>query len=754
MDIPKQIEEIISHRQKKLPQIQQMNNHLDDVNNVILKLEKVCQDAISEKPKTYASLFNQYPEIIENLRLINTKPFHQKYEKVQETLNQLHNRFSREHIHISFVGRAGQGKSLVMQKISGLSGDIIPSSNGSDCTGAKSIITNQNTNEVHAEITFYNKKEYKDIVNKYIQEIFGNETYKINSVEEISDLKQYNLETEVASNAQKQSLFIQLNKYIEHSDTVLPLLGTTQTIPAKDIESYVAQYSNRDKSHKYYKYLGVKVANIKCQFPFSQCGKIVLVDTIGLGDTALNIREKMLSTVSEDSDAIVMMTRPDPQRPSVVQYDIDIVNDIGERMSPEYTSKMLFWIINQVSEGEGKNIDGIPEFLSRLQRMHGFPVADYLVVDCNDKNTVEHKLLIPILEKLPNNLPQMDEMLLKHAEEQLLELYREYHEISSKVNKAFNASIDQDVRREFDKTIRNTYGRMTNGIRELYVNEPYGKLRDEPCEQFKLEAEKKINKMITHIPSKEQVLKMLNDGSVNQHNIYERVTDEMRLFIINDFLELNQTLHNMVVEMKKNIVYILSSSSGGKLEGLITISPENAELWLKEFEQLISTYPNFHLMFEAVKKLNDFDLRMESFLIYKIRAQLDIIDISVCKQGPALRGDLSQKDVLADDIIFWLKHNMIIIHDNIQKELEPLYSYPNSTLWAVVKDFYDRIVYACDKDESDVQTEWRYLYEDFIPKIWSQEYKKYQTQKGFAKEWNDLIESVYQYDKKTMFQFN
>ena len=52
MDIPKQIEEIISHRQKKLPQIQQMNNHLDDVNNVILKLEKVCQDAISEKPKT------------------------------------------------------------------------------------------------------------------------------------------------------------------------------------------------------------------------------------------------------------------------------------------------------------------------------------------------------------------------------------------------------------------------------------------------------------------------------------------------------------------------------------------------------------------------------------------------------------------------------------------------------------------------------------------------------------------------------
>lgn len=754
MNIPKQIDEIVLHRQEKLPQIQQMIERLENVNNVIQKLEKVCQDASSEKPQIYESLFNQCPEIAENLRLVNTKSFRQRYEKVQETLIQLYNRFSRKQIHISFVGRAGQGKSLVMQKISGLSGDIIPSSNGSDCTGTKSIITNQDTTGVHAEIIFYSKNEYKDIVNKYIQEIFGNGTYEINSVEEISVLKQCNLEAKVESNAQKQSLFLQLNKYIEHSDVVLPLLGTTQTIPAEEIESYVAQYSHLDKSHKYYKYLGVKVANIKCQFPFSQCGKIVLVDTIGLGDTALDIREKMLSTVSEDSDAIVMMTRPDPQRPSIVQYDIDIVNDIGAKMSSEYTNKMLFWIINQVSEGEGKNIDGISEFLSRLKRMRDFPVADYLVVDCNDKNAVERKLLVPILEKLPNNLPQMDEMLLKQAEGQLIELYWEYHEISSKVNKAFNASIDQDVRREFDKIIRETYGKMTDSIRELYVNEPYGKLRDEPCKQFKLEAKKKIDKMITHIPPKEKVLKMLNDGSVNQHNIYERVTDEMRLFIINDFLELNQTLHNMVVEMKKNIVYILSSPSGGKLKGLITTSPENAELWLKEFEQLISTYPNFHLIFEAVKKLNDFDLRMESFLIYRIRAQLDIIDISVCKQGPALRGDLSQKDVLADDIIFWLKHNMIIIHDNIQKELEPLYSYPNSTLWAVVKDFYDRIVYACDENESNVQTAWRYLYEDFIPKIWSQEYKEYQIQKGFAKEWNDLIESVYQYDKKTMFQFN
>ncbi|OUQ62058.1 hypothetical protein B5E53_18340 [Eubacterium sp. An11] len=753
MNIPKQIDEIVLHRQEKLPQIQQMIERLENVNNVIQKLEKVCQDASFEKPQIYESLFNQCSEIAENLRLINTKSFRQRYEKVQETLNQLYNRFSRKQIHISFVGRAGQGKSLVMQKISGLSGDIIPSSNGSDCTGTKSIITNQDTTGVHAEIIFYSKNEYKDIVNKYIQEIFENGIYEINSVEEISVLKQYSLETKVESNAQKQSLFLQLNKYIEHSDVVLPLLGTTQTIPAEEIESYVAQYSHLDKSHKYYKYLGVKVANIKCQFPFSQCGKIVLVDTIGLGDTALDIREKMLSTVSEDSDAIVMMTRPDPQRPSIVQYDIDIVNDIGAKMSSDYTNKMLFWIINQVSEGEGKNIDGISEFLSRLKRMRDFPVADYLVVDCNDKNAVERDLLIPILEKLPNNLPQMDEMLLKQAEGQLIELYWEYHEISSKVNKAFNASIDQDVKREFDLVIKKTYEKMTNNVREAYVNEPYGKLRAENCKEFEAAAKEKMRNILINIPTKQTILEFLDNGSINQHNAYERLTDKMRILIIDDFLELNKTLEKLVTQMKQCIVNILANENSGRLKYIIVSNPENADMWLKEFIEFTQNYPRYKPITDAIKKLSAFNMSMESFLIYRVRAQLDEIDLSLQAQGPVLQGSLAEKSTLADDIHFWLEHYLEIVYQKIQTELATLYAYPNSTLWAVIKDFYDRIVYSQNKD-IDAKTAWRYLYENSIPQIWREDYKNYQAQKGIAEDWNTLIEEIHKYDNKNLYQFN
>ena len=48
------------------------------------------------------------------------------------------------------------------------------------------------------------------------------------------------------------------------------------------------------KQHRYYKYLAVKKAEISCEFNFADAGKIVLQDTIGLGDTSLGIEEAML----------------------------------------------------------------------------------------------------------------------------------------------------------------------------------------------------------------------------------------------------------------------------------------------------------------------------------------------------------------------------------------------------------------------------------------------------------------------------
>ena len=750
MDIAEKINEIVKKRQEKIPQIIQMQQRLTQINEVVADLENTCQEMLEKNLESSVCIAKENLTIFEQLRTIDTATFHNYYDNVQDLLEQLKIRFSRKQIHISFVGRAGQGKSLVMQNISGLSGEIIPSSNGEDCTGAKSIITNSGDDTVTAEITFYTRKEYKDIVNKYLSEIFGKDVYEIDSVDEIEGLKQKQLQSKIdITSAQKQSLYLQLEKYIEHSAEVIPLLGSVKKIPAEEIESYVAQYNSKYKEQKYFIYLGVKVANILCAFPYKDCGKIVLVDTIGLGATALDIREQMLETVSNDSDVILLMTRPDAQRPRIEQDDIDIVNDISKKMTADYTRRMLFWIINEVNSDVSNNTAGIPFIMETLKKMPDFPVADKLRVDCKDKETVEKKLLVPVLEKLSSNLPEMDDVLLDKAEKSLYRLYQEYHLIANKIGETFKASVDEDAKREFDSKIVDIIGKMTNSVRKLYLEESYGIERRNVCEKLKKASEEKLKNIWKLVPEKEAVMEVLNVGINHQINVYEIFTNQIRIAIINDFLKLNVTLHDLVKKMKQDVLHCLADEDKGKLGRLMKVSTENEDEWLEKMISYLSGYPRYKLIVEALKKLADFDLKMESYLIYRVRNHLDVIDLSVLGRVD-IKGN--SKEEQANDIIFLLEHNLEIVYKSIKEELEPLYSYPNSALWAVVKDFYDRIAYA-KGEKRKVTDEWRYLYEDSIPYIWEDEYRIYQNQKGVSDKWNSLVNRIHKYDDKNKFEF-
>lgn len=752
MNIAQKIEEIVKQRWASLPHVEQMQRQLECVGDVVQRLDMACEEARAEKGAGFGGLFRQCPEVREALQLIHTEKFHDGYTKIEEKLRLLKGRFSREQVHISFVGRAGQGKSLVMQKISGLTGEVIPSADGGDCTGAKSIITNREGDEVFAEIQFYSRMEYVDIVNKYLREIFGDDRYEVGDVEDIFRLRQKGLGSQLdRTSAKKGALYRNLEKYIEHSEDVVPFLGKTLTVPREEIESYVAQCHHADKTQKNYKYLGIKLANIMCRFPYEECGKTVLVDTIGLGDTAMDIREKMLETVSSDSDIILLMTRPDSNRQHVEQDDINIIEDISDKVGAEYTQRMLFWVINRVVSGKGENAGGIQEVLDELKKA-AYPVAACLDVNCMDDLEVKERLLIPVLEKISENLPVMDKILIREAEKQMEELYKVFHDIAGRAGKAFKASVNSDMRREFDGLIAESCSRMSNSIRDLYLGEPYGGMRGQPCKELEEAVQEKLRHIFQWIPEKEDVLTLLNNGTINQHNAYEKLTDQIRLHIINDFLEVNDTLARLVEEMKQHILFCLADKTEGKLANLVPVQDKDADTWLGELVSYLESNEDDMLIVEALRKLIDFNLRMESFLIYRVRAHLDVIDISLLEQPPQIK--FFEKEKMAEDIIFWLGHNLEIVHKRIYDDLKPLYSYPNNALWAAVKDFYDRIVYAKDCNTGrNVQTSWRYLYEDSIPLIWPEECRSYQMTKGVVEEWNALVKEIHKYDNRETFCF-
>lgn len=114
MDIPSKIDKIVEQRQSKLPLVEELKQRLEKVKVSVSKLEKVCQEANSGESKTFGSLFEQHPEIAEQLRFVNTKAFNECYMQTQSILEQLHvmYAFLERKFTLVLLGEQVKGKAL------------------------------------------------------------------------------------------------------------------------------------------------------------------------------------------------------------------------------------------------------------------------------------------------------------------------------------------------------------------------------------------------------------------------------------------------------------------------------------------------------------------------------------------------------------------------------------------------------------------------------------------------------------------
>ena len=702
------------------------------------------------KDSAYQQLFDK-PELLERVKNISTAKFHSVFQDCKRNLSRLAERFSRKELHISFIGRAGQGKSLVMQNISGLSGNVIPSAEGSDCTGAKSIVTNNPAAAfTTAKIEFFSQMEMIETVNNYLENIFHG-AYQVGSIDDIKNLPLAEMRSRLDFTQVKENeLIVQLEKYVLHIGDFEAALGTTREVAEQDIEKYVAQYKSGDTSQKYFTYLGVKLANIICKFPKKDAGKIVLVDTIGLGATSPGTEEKMLDTVENDSDAIIFMFRPDSVRPRLSNDEINIIDTVSKRISPEYAKEMFFRVLNRVTSGKGENANYIPEIQREISNRN-FPVAMVLVADCKSPEEVESELLTPILEQLSRRIGNVDELLINRFNELGEKLHGEYQTIVDALDKILVGAANEDIKRALFPEIENTYRvKILNALRTLYKNNYYA-IREHSCPAWEAASKQSLKYIFKSIPAKSKIISLLNDGTINPHNAVEYCTDLMRIQIINRFLELDATLEILVHETKSEVINILADDDKGRLGKVFPLENHSPEEWIDGFTEKTECAKKYPLLMKALTSLKDFTINVQGFLIYEIRRNLDVIDFSLQPQTPEISTVFGENDHIADEIITWLKLYAEKLHDGIEVTLKKLNSVPNKARFAALKDFYDRATYAGRDETLDVLTQWRYLYEDWMSVIWADKYKRHFSLKGQAVEWDGMIAQFKAQNKNDLF---
>lgn len=745
-NISPKIDSIIKVRNSRIPSVDRAIENLEGCIAAVRKLETMQANCIN-------GTFNADSEIIERIKAISFTNFYTSSNAYKEKLNKLKERFSRKNLHISLVGRARMGKSLVIQRITGLDGSVIPSSDGSDCTGTKSIITNSDRPEVCAEITFYSEYELVAIINTYLENILYNKSMNISSVSQIATLPINEIKLDYSKVKESQYL-AHLKKYVDNISSFVGNLGKTITVTKEHIEEYVAQYSHSDFNTKYYNFLGVKCANILTSFPYSDAGKIVLLDTIGIGTTSLGVEGNMLDIVENDSDAIVFMFRPDSLGPRVSQDEIEVIDKISKRVGPEYAKEMLFWVINKVIEGKGKNIDYIQGVIEQINSS-SFPVSEILQVNCNDKDEVEQKLLLPILEKISSKIEEVDKLIVENARIEGQKVYSEYSTISAAVDTIFYNCTSKNIDRSWGEKFRNTRDELLkNNLRDLYLKK-YDKLRKEPCKKFKDACDIIMKKMFDYIPSEEKVIGILNKGN-DQHRTLLICFDRLRLDIIDAFLSLDNNLSELIFSMKNEVLDIFRNQDKGRLELLVSTDESCADPnnWMEAFLEKTDAINEYSIIAGAFTKFINFECTVQGFLIYEIRDRLDKIDESLQHQLPKMRAGLTEKERLADEIINILSDAVSDIHNELRGVLDKLAKVPNQAMFAAIKDLYDR-TFLENRDSitnEDASIQWEYLYQNWKHIIWKDEFEKEMSVQNRAREINSIVDDIKKRNKQTFFE--
>lgn len=758
MKISEQIDQIIAARHRHLPGIEQKIKELDEIEACIDQLEHVKNQMISPdgdiiEGGAYAALLAQNPDMAWNLQGLDTDGIHVVIGRARKELEECRHRFGRESISLSVIGEARKGKSKVLQAISGLDDLVIPAYESTDCTGASSIIYNEQDGGLKAVVRFKSKRQVMDMAQFYLNTLIPNpaDQIAVNSIEQIRTLNMENILRKVPMGHPGRIVQNYLRKMIDHYDEWAPYAGQTEPLiltRKEEIACFVAQNNGIGEGElgreEYHKYLVVEGCEIYCRFPETETGKINLVDTVGINDHTAGIQEGMLRAVEKESDAVIFMIMPQNGAGGGIPKPVSgIYEQIVEKCGNRNLDKWLFYLINHVEHTSGSYGENTQHCNSakRVIKENGFFGCEHTwIINALDQRAVREDFLLPVLMELSKNLTELDQTYLSQANEVLKSLRAEYAQLCRKAQKvlgsdfAHNTTLFPLINEKTEisrKELRSSLFRL---------KKEWGDKKTQPCPELYEAAAEILDRMRqdyredSYIPPKVDVLDLLESG-VQPHQVYIDYENKIRNQVSKDFLKVDVELRNFVDRMKDQVADILCSQCGFSV---ILRPDENRPMreWLKDFSDSVlddNSYPNIKL---AVDTLYHFDFSVKGFMSYEVQDGLSGLDPDFSNL-PAIVNSQNSLSRTAGNIRSHLMGRICVIADELDSRLGQLFCKPNMALFAEVSELYDRMIYS-----ERVDMEWRNFYAEKAGVLWASDLRQKQAAGVLCQEWMDLVEAL------------
>ncbi|MGB3638162.1 MAG: hypothetical protein WBA39_11400, partial [Rivularia sp. (in: cyanobacteria)] len=659
-----------------------------------------------------------------------------------KNLEKLKRRFARDTLNLGVIGIARQGKSRLLQSLTGLSTTEIPDSDKGFCTGARCTIHHRPEVATYGMVFFHSEKTFLDeIIRPYFEKLSLGDAPE--TLEEFA-MPLPPLPEEIAGDSMLcKAQYRYLEKYHNHFEEYRSLLleAETKQIQKHEIREYVAQ-NDPDGVNNYFKYMAVQKVELFCEFPNVDIGKIALVDMPGLGETGIGAEEKLIKILGEEVDAAIFVRFPKPPGGDWEAKDVELYST-ANKASRLPIKEWSFMVLNRHDNGDNL---GQCEYLAKsLDKQVIEVIKPVIIANCADPTEANTNILDRILEYLIQNIERLDRDYCTFSYQELLRIH---NAVSIEVEKARKAlgvpsiigSDDAIEVPDFRPLFRKVWEQLTDQLEEL--------LKELQQDGYKQQIAKmyadKIQEVETYcfdsrdsvIPDFAEIERIRNTkGSYSAaYNIY---LHKCRTHLSREFLKIDDGLDVLIDDVKSEVTDVLFAETGGMLSSL---TDKDGIEFLKYMANNLPNTPSLQRIKEGFEIISNFHISYRNLFQHRIRQYLDVLT-------PDKTSGLNDKPT-AEEIQQKLNFFYDKAVSECVSELEQFSSEPGDAAFGIVEEFVDQVLRSDDAEDG-----WEQIYYQERAQVWGNKFAEERKLNDIRKEWLNAIERVAANNKRESLEF-
>ena len=650
-----------------------------------------------------------------------------------EVLSKLRARFDRDTLNIGVVGRARQGKSRLLQSITGLTAAEIPDGSRQHCTGVRSTIYHNPLVSAYGEVWFHSQRSFLDeVIAPYYEQLhLGAKPFSLDEFasQPLPSLPDNLVGAEVGA---KYEHLRRYHKYLDKYSSLL-LAPSPRRISQTEIREYVAQ-DTPEGDRVFFNYLAVREVKIVCTFPKADVGKISLVDMPGLGDTGIGDEERLIQTLGEEVDFVLFVRMPKSSGDYWADVDVKLYDTAGAALLDLPVKLWSFMILNQTAAGSnnGDNANNCQDLAETMAEKH-LDTVSCVVANCAEAAEVNEKILDAALDYLADRIASLDRQYASACRERLAQLHSAINIEIEKAREALGEAMQRS--REFPLFLRlftPLWQELSAGLEGLVRQ--LGEEREAQNLEFKQQVEDAIAacRRDSVIPSLEEMEKR-RDRLGGYPNAYYDAMNEIRAHLSQYFLSLDDSLRRAIENVKSQVTQVLISQ--GRLGGL---SERQGSAFIEDIAaQIPADLTKLKLGFQI---LAEFYLSYRGLIQHRIRRHLDGLtpdrtNLKLSQTSPSAKEAIANLATLQAEALY-----------NCETALEDLLCEPSQAAFAIVEEFGDRVLRA-----EGVKDEWQIFLEEVRADIWPTEFARFGERNKQRRDWLEAIERAVEANQ--LFEF-